>query len=77
MRTYLIVYQEYDWAGMWKAPNKEGKMWYKVLQQFTPFSYDEYNWDILKDYKRFLSVCIVVGMVSFYIVTDGIFLLCC
>jgi phosphatidylserine synthase 2 len=56
--------KEYDWAGMWSAPNKKEKIWYKVLQQFTPFSYDEYNWELLKDYKRFMSVCIVIAIFS-------------
>jgi len=56
--------KEYDWAGMWNAPTKKSKIWYKVLQQFTPFSYDEYNWELLKDSKRFLSVCIVIGIFS-------------
>eukprot|EP00026_Physarum_polycephalum_P008132 Phypoly_transcript_08210.p1 GENE.Phypoly_transcript_08210~~Phypoly_transcript_08210.p1 ORF type:complete len:481 (+),score=76.53 Phypoly_transcript_08210:162-1445(+) len=69
--------KEYDWAGLWKSPPQsrakssppaesgdDVPMWRRALRQFTPASYDEFQWGILQSWKRFCAVCILILIFS-------------
>jgi len=71
--------KEYDWTGLWKSPTKtrrsparpvtppessDSPLWRRALQQFTPASYDEFQWGILQSWKRFFSVVILILIFS-------------
>ena len=49
--------QEFNWTGLWAT--KQGK----IVRSFVPTSFDEYRWEFLSNWKRFVSVlllCIAV-----------------
>lgn len=65
--------KEYDWTGLWKSPTRERKnpvkprpanpndpVWARALRQFTPSSYEEFDWGILQSWRRFVAVTILV-----------------
>lgn len=58
--SYLMG-QEFNWTGLWAT--KQGK----IVRSFVPTSFDEYHWEVLKSWKRFVSVlllCIAVPFLS-------------
>ncbi|EGG20962.1 phosphatidylserine synthase [Cavenderia fasciculata] len=55
--------KEYNWTGAEKKAEKRSIV-FRALKQFTPIYYDEYQWDILSSWKRFLSVVVLVIMIS-------------
>jgi phosphatidylserine synthase 2 len=56
--------KEYDWTGIWKIQPKKGRLWWRILQQFTPSKYDVYKWEILSNWKRFVAVIIMLLIFS-------------
>jgi len=58
---YLFRMKEFNWTGLWAT--KQGK----IVRSFIPTSFDEYNWEFLKSWKRFVSVlllCIAVSIIE-------------
>lgn len=51
------------WIGVSKIPDTKGKVM-RVIKQFTPYSWTNYDWDILRDYKRFLYFIGVVVLMN-------------
>jgi hypothetical protein len=54
--------QEFNWTGLWAT--KQGK----IVRSFVPTSFDEYRWEFLSNWKRFVSVlllCIAVRSPTF------------
>jgi hypothetical protein len=54
-----MVLQEFNWTGLWAT--KQGK----IVRSFVPTSFDEYNWEFLKSWKRFVSVLLLCIAVRF------------
>lgn len=42
------------------APKKNQALWYKVLAQFTPQTYDAFNWNILEVPNSIISCGILI-----------------
>ncbi|GAM20690.1 hypothetical protein SAMD00019534_038650 [Acytostelium subglobosum LB1] len=57
--------KEYKWAGNEeKKIKKKRNILARALKQFTPVHYEDYNWQIASDWKRFLHYIFVVVLVS-------------
>lgn len=58
---YLFKMKEFNWTGLWAT--KQGK----IVRSFVPTSFDEYRWEFLSNWKRFVSVlllCIAVSIIE-------------
>eukprot|EP01113_Clastostelium_recurvatum_P032916 TRINITY_DN4292_c0_g1_i2.p1 TRINITY_DN4292_c0_g1~~TRINITY_DN4292_c0_g1_i2.p1 ORF type:complete len:458 (-),score=145.06 TRINITY_DN4292_c0_g1_i2:34-1407(-) len=53
----------YNWSGLSRFPTTKDRFW-RAVQQFSPAAYDEYHWEILANWKRFVAVIIVIGVLS-------------
>ena len=51
--------KEYNWTGV-RLGNTTSEKVRRALQQFSPYSWTKYTWDIFSSFRRFVSV-------SFYI----------
>jgi len=71
--------KEYDWTGLFGRPAAKKRpstppnvdanapppsIWYRALMQFTPQTYDAFNWDILQSPKRLCAVVIMIAIIS-------------
>ena len=45
----------YNWRGMWNIPTFKGKLM-RVVTQFSPYSWIEYDWNMTASLKRWLSL---------------------
>eukprot|EP01112_Ceratiomyxa_fruticulosa_P016204 TRINITY_DN4861_c0_g1_i1.p1 TRINITY_DN4861_c0_g1~~TRINITY_DN4861_c0_g1_i1.p1 ORF type:complete len:448 (+),score=87.58 TRINITY_DN4861_c0_g1_i1:390-1733(+) len=56
--------KEYNWSGLGrKFPTTKARFW-RAVSQFTPDHYDEYRWEMLANWKRFVAVIIVIAVIS-------------
>lgn len=58
-RLRLFPSQEFNWTGLWAT--KQGK----IVRSFVPTSFDEYRWEVLSSWKRFVSVLLLCIAVRF------------
>ena len=59
-------YNEYEWVGLDKISTATGKM-KRIAQQFTPYYWTSYRWEIFESWKRFLYF---VGLLVFMTIVD-------
>lgn len=58
--NYLSM-KPYHWRGMWNIPSYRGKLT-RILKQFTPYVWTDFDWRPTSSLKRWLSMlCIVVA----------------
>jgi phosphatidylserine synthase 2 len=61
---YLSM-RTYTWLDLDDIPTTAGKL-KRAIQQFTPYEYDAFHWDMLKDLKHFLYVAVLIYFVSIF-----------
>jgi phosphatidylserine synthase 2 len=57
----LFGAKPYHWARLEDIPTLKGKA-QRVLKQFTPRSFDTYNWHMFESAKRFTQVCLLLAV---------------
>jgi len=55
--------KEYNWQGLGRFPTTKDRFW-RAVTQFTPDQYDEYHWEMLANWKRFVAVLIPIAGLS-------------
>ncbi|KAF1780244.1 Phosphatidyl serine synthase [Phytophthora cactorum] len=69
---WLLQSKEYDWSG-----RRGKKMGYfrLALNQFTPFSWEQYHWEVFSSFKRFAEIffaivmCLLTELNAFFMLT--------
>ncbi|KAL4115052.1 hypothetical protein PRIC2_013947 [Phytophthora ramorum] len=69
---WLLESKEYDWSG-----RRGKKMGYfrLALNQFTPFSWEQYHWEVFSSFKRFgeivfaMLLCLITELNAFFMLT--------
>ncbi|KAG6616277.1 phosphatidylserine synthase [Phytophthora cinnamomi] len=69
---WLLESKEYDWSG-----RRGKKMGYfrLALNQFTPFSWEQYHWEVFSSFKRFAEIvfamvlCLITELNAFFVLT--------
>jgi hypothetical protein len=69
---WLLESKEYDWSG-----RRGMKMGYfrLALNQFTPFSWEQYHWEVFSSFKRFgeivfaMVLCLITELNAFFMLT--------
>jgi len=57
--NYLSM-KPYHWRGMWNIPTYRGKIT-RILKQFTPYSWTDFDWRPTSSLKRWVSMLGVIG----------------
>ncbi|KAK2177964.1 hypothetical protein NP493_570g03007 [Ridgeia piscesae] len=60
---YLSM-KTYHWRGMWNIPTYRGKL-SRILRQFTPYSWTDFDWKPTSSLKRWLAMLGVMAMFLF------------
>eukprot|EP01087_Luapelamoeba_hula_P013646 TRINITY_DN3901_c0_g1_i2.p1 TRINITY_DN3901_c0_g1~~TRINITY_DN3901_c0_g1_i2.p1 ORF type:complete len:500 (+),score=92.13 TRINITY_DN3901_c0_g1_i2:36-1502(+) len=58
---YLLKVKEYNWSGLWAT--KKGK----IISSFVPTDFDEFQWEMLSNWRRFVSVllfCLAISLIE-------------
>lgn len=63
--NYLSM-KPYHWRGMWNIPSYRGKLT-RILKQFTPYVWTEFDWRPASSLKRWLSMLCIV---AFFLVAE-------
>ncbi|KAE8995999.1 hypothetical protein PR003_g15958 [Phytophthora rubi] len=69
---WMLESKEYDWSG-----RRGKKMGYfrLALNQFTPFSWEQYHWEVFSSFKRFAEIvfamllCLITELNAFFMLT--------
>jgi len=57
-----VYVQTYDWRGWDTIKTKAGKV-QRVVQQFTPYTWDVFEWGATMTFKRWMAAAFVVAIV--------------
>lgn len=69
---WLLESKEYDWSG--RRGKKKGYI-RRIVNQFTPFSWEQYHWEVFSSFKRFgqivfaMVLCLLTELNAFFVLT--------
>jgi phosphatidylserine synthase 2 len=58
--------KKYNWAGVKRIHTVKGKV-SRLIAQFSPYSWQQYEWDMFANVKNFLFCSFLVMMISFFL----------